>query len=281
MSDETPDVAALFPERVGDTLRAARAKAGMDLSDIATKTRVPLRHLTAIESGDYASLPGVTYCVGFTKAYARCVGEDENLLADRIRGELGQQVQPDRYEPVLLDDDGTGPVPTRRLAWTAVGILGLLLIGYLVLRNDWSGTSFSRDGATAVTETAAPKADVSPTTAATPANPNGQVVLTAKAPVWMRVYDVNRKRLFEKEMLAGERYVVPFDANGPQVWTGHADFLAVTVGGKEVAPLGPPNKTVKDIGISASALAARPAPVALPTALTGAVVPATPGAPRP
>jgi cytoskeleton protein RodZ len=36
----------------------------------------------------------------------------------------------------------------------------------------------------------------------------------------------------------------------------------VTVGGREVAPLGPPEKTIKDVGISAVALAARP-PVAV------------------
>ena len=48
---EAPD-AALFPERVGDRLRSARVKGGLDLSDVATKTRVPLRHLQSIEMGD-------------------------------------------------------------------------------------------------------------------------------------------------------------------------------------------------------------------------------------
>ncbi len=261
MSEHTTEEAALFPERVGDTLRAARTKAGLDLSDIATKTRVPLRHLTAIENGDYGSLPGITYCVGFTKAYARCVGEDEVVLSERIREELGQQAPQDRYEPVLLDDDGTGPVPTRNLAWTAAGVAALLLIGYLALRNDWSDAGLSGNKAPPVAQTSGETAAAPGMPAAAPANTTGEVVLTAKAPVWLRVYDSSRKRLFEKEMVAGERYVVPADATGPQIWTGHADFLTVTVGGKEVAPLGPPDKTVKDIGISAAALAARPAPV--------------------
>ena len=72
--------------------------------------------------------------------------------------------------------------------------------------------------------------------------------------------------LLEKEMAAGERFLVPADANNPQIRTGRADLILVTVGGKEVAALGPAEKTVKDVGISAAALAARPPAVPVPTA---------------
>ena len=81
---------ALFPKRAGDLLLEARIKAGLDLADIATKTRVPVRHLEAIEAGDYSGLPSTTYCVGFVKAYARAVGADEHGLAVMVRSELGE-----------------------------------------------------------------------------------------------------------------------------------------------------------------------------------------------
>jgi hypothetical protein len=103
-------------------------------------------------------------------------------------------------------------------------------------------------------------------------------VLTAKNNVWLRVYDANDKVLFEKEMPAGERYIVPKDANKPMIRTGRADLIGVTVDGKEVPTLGPAERTVKDVVISAEGLAARsPAPSAVTAAtapVSGAPVPA-------
>jgi cytoskeletal protein RodZ len=77
-------------DRVGDRLRAARLAAGLALSDIADKTRVPLRHLEAIESNDFSTLPSFTYATGFVRAFARVVGEDEVALIRDLRVELGR-----------------------------------------------------------------------------------------------------------------------------------------------------------------------------------------------
>src|SRR3546814_16023732 len=93
-----------------------------------------------------------------------------------------------------------------------------------------------------------------------PAPPAGNVVLTATDTVWLRIYDGNDKRLFEKEMAAGETYTVPADAQNPQILTGRPQALRVTIGGQEVAPLGPADRTITDVGIRAAALNARPAP---------------------
>src|SRR3546814_11154552 len=57
-------------------------------------------------------------------------------------------------------------------------------------------------------------------------------------------------------------YTVPADAQNPQILAGRPQALRVTIGGKEVAPLGPADRTITDVGISAAALNARPAPAA-------------------
>ena len=90
-------------------------------------------------------------------------------------------------------------------------------------------------------------------------------MLTATAPVWLRVYDKANKVLLQKEMAVGETFTVPADADTPMVRTGRADALKVTIDGREIPPLGPPEKTVRDVVLTAAALAARPAPVAPPT----------------
>jgi cytoskeleton protein RodZ len=272
MSDETAD-GQLFPERVGDRLRAARLAAGLDLSDVASKTRIPLRHLTAIESGDYAALPSPTYAVGFVKSFAKVVGADDKELANSLKVEMGQQPPEDRYEPSFIEEGIRGPVPSRTLAITAA-LIGLALVSaYFIWFSPWGMERAPETIAEAPVE---PEQEVVPaqsSTPATPAQPTGEVVLTATENVWLRIYDANDKVLLEKEMPAGERYIVPADANNPMIRTGKADRITVTVGGKQVAALGPAERTVKDVGISATALAARtvdPAPTNGNSAATAA-----------
>jgi cytoskeleton protein RodZ len=251
-----PEV-ALFPERVGDRLRVARTKAGLDLSDIATRTRVPLRHLQAIESGDYSELPSTTYCVGFVKSYARAVELDEAEMASDLRSELGQSRADAVYDSPGYEDADPVRMPSKLLAWTAAGLALLIAGGYGL----WRTQSQSPDTLTPITAEA-PKGAPAVVPGAAPAvaplaNPTGQVALTATSPVWVRIYDASDKVLFEKEMAQGERFDVPATANNPQIRTGGAERIAVTVDGKPVPALGPAERTVKNVGISATALAAR------------------------
>ena len=264
----------LFPQSVGERLRVMREAAGLDLNDVGTKTRIPLRHLEAIERGDYASLPSQTYALGFTRSYARAVGADDVPLIAQLRLDLG------REDPMARGDMPYEPadparVPGRLLAWTAAALALVLAIGYWT----WRSNTWGPDAVTPVlTET-----PTTPPVVATNATPSpepvmapvrGEVVLTATAPVWLRVYDASKTKLFEKEMTVGERYAVPANANNPMILTGRPDGLKVTVGGREVAPLGTAEKSIKDVGISAAALAARPPVAVTPTA--GAPTPPVP-----
>lgn len=265
---------ALIVERVGDKLRAARTSVGLDLSDVATKTRIPQRHLEAIESGDYSALPSITYAVGFVKAYARTVGADEVELAKCLRAELGQDSE-SRY--AQLDDDIADParVPPRWLAWGAAIIVVLIAAGYGVWR---SGALESRPSAIA---TQAPEPANSITIATPQPKPvAGPVVLTAKDEVWFRIYDKNDKVLFEGVKKKGEAYQVPADADTPMIRTGRADQIAVTVGGQAVPALGPAEATVKDVVLTGPALVARPAPSGAPQSATTAT-PSSAAAARP
>jgi cytoskeleton protein RodZ len=290
--DNQDAATVLFPERVGDRLRAARLAAGIDLSDVATKTRVPLRHLQAIEGGDYGALPGSTYCVGFVKAFARVVGVDEESATSDLRSELRDLNLDQRAERIEYQVADATRLPSKTLAWVAAAVALLVLVGFGVWRNNLVSDPDP------VTEIAAPPTDdatveavgdddlapsaatvsPSPQTVPPPVNTTGQVVLTATSPVWMRVYDAADKVLFEKEMAAGERYTVPSDANNPQIRTGRAELISVTVDGKAVPALGPAQRTVKNVGISAAALAARTPPATMTPNLSApaAVVPVRP-----
>jgi cytoskeleton protein RodZ len=257
----------LFPQSVGERLRVLREAAGLDLNDVGTKTRIPLRHLEAIERGDYAALPSPTYALGFTRSYARAVGADDAPLITQLREDLGRE---DPMAQGHLPYEPTDPsrVPGRLLAWTAAALALAFAIGYWTWRSNYWGP----DAVTPVPSEAPAAPPVVATTAppqapaAVPASATGEVVLTATAPVWLRIYDDSKTKLFEKEMAVGERYTVPADAKNPMILTGRPDGLKVTVGGRDVAPLGTAEKSIKDVGISAAALAARPPVVVAPAA---------------
>jgi len=251
------DGGTLFPRSVGERLLAARVKAGLDLNDIATRTRVPMRHLVAIERGDYASLPSSTYALGFARAYARAIGIDATDLTRDMRAELGR-APPDNGDAAPYEPVDPARLPSRLLAWTTAAIFLIVIIGYASWRSGWfDEAAVPTDVLTQpVAEAPADPSPVAPPAAAPSAT--AQVLLTATAPVWVRIYDRADKVLFEKEMATGESWPVPPDADTPMIRTGKAQALRVTIDGREVAPLGRPDRTVRDVVISAAVLAARP-----------------------
>lgn len=257
MSDALTDAPMLALDRVGDRLRAARLAAGLNLSDIAEKTRVPLRHLDAIESNDFSTLPSFTYATGFVRAFARIVGEDEVVLIRDLRVELGR----DQDSWTAASGDNVADparIPPKWLAWTAALIMLAFIGGYGL----WRSTLFDPQAAEAEQAPVAPRpaAPVRPLAAPTAAPlSTGPVLLVAIEDVWVRIYDKTNKVLFQGILKKGESYPVPPDANGPMIRTGRADQIAVTIGGVSVPALGPANKTLSNVPVSAAALAARPA----------------------
>ena len=82
--------------------------------------------------------------------------------------------------------------------------------------------------------------------------------------VWVKFYDASGKQLMQKEMAKGERYTVPADAQGPQVWTGRPYALGITVGGKPVPKLSEADEIVRDVPVTPEALLARGKPTGQP-----------------
>jgi len=266
---------SLFPRDAGERLRAARQAQGLSLADIAARTRVPIRHLEAIESGDYSEMPTPTYAIGFAKAYARAVGEDEVTIARDVRGKTAAiSAERQNYQPYELDDPKR--VPPRGLAVTAAVIGVIVLIAALV----WLGSNwFSAPSEETAVEQPVPPPQAPPSAPVPVINNGGQVVLTALDRVWVRVHDGSGKTLYEATMNAGDTYAVPADASHPMVTVGRPDKLKVTVDGKDLPPLGSGAKPMKDVPVDAASLAARANP--LPAASTPVAVPSPVTTPSP
>ena len=249
-------------QNVGEKLKTERERRGLSVEDIALRTRIPMRHLEAIEKSEYQKLPGSTYAIGFTRTYARAMEMDDAKIGADLRLELtqsgigGYQATTPNYEPT-----DPSSVPSRILAWTAAAV-GVAIIGaFLIWRGYFmNGDLPSVDAPTEVVVDAEQTAAPTPAPTAAPVNASGEVTLTAKDVVWIKIYDESRKRLFESEMKAGDKYIVPKDAINPMIVTGRPQMLTVSIDGKEVAPLGTSERTIADVGVSAAKLAARGAP---------------------
>ena len=269
---------------VGDRLRVAREARGQTLQELALQTRIPIRHLEHIERGEWDSLPAATYSVGFARSYAQSVGLDPSEIGGEVRQQLG--LSRSATGPVTAQYEPADParVPPRSVALITAALAILAVIGFLI----WKSSSVDDptpepqivDAPAAPPVTAPAQRPVTP--AAAPAS--GPVVLTAIEDVWMRVEEAGGgAALYQGTLKAGERYEIPAGAQAPQLRTGRAQSLRVTVGETVMPQLGPPDRTVSRVSLRAADLIARmqgatAPPAAAPGAASAPALPAPGGA---
>ncbi|MFC4254478.1 DUF4115 domain-containing protein [Altererythrobacter xixiisoli] len=268
MSDHTQDNEPAGTAGIGARLKAAREAQGLSMQQLAEETRIPQRHLEAMEDDRFIALPGRTYALGFARTYAKLVELDPEQVAEEVRIQLNRNAPPEPVRSPAFEPGDPTRVPSRGLLWLvvlAVVVALGLAIAFLPSLFAPAGELPSLLADQEQTETATPAAGATPAAAATAA-PTGPVVFTAlEADVWVKFYDGQGTQLMQKQMAKGETYTVPADAQGPQLWTGRPDALSITVGGRAVPKLSDTQRIMRDIPITPQALLARgqatPAPV--------------------
>ena len=185
MDSETPKLDETVPRPIGARLAAARIARGLDLVEIARDTRVPLRHLAAIEADDHDSLPALPYAIGFVKAFARAVGIDAEMAGARFRGETSKAAHVP-VAPAMMPIDERR-LPSRGLVTASIAALVVVIAAIAA----WSAGAF--DAAppppvviTPASSVTAPSGVGTATSATTPggaAVADGSVVNSANAPL--------------------------------------------------------------------------------------------------
>ncbi len=80
--------------RIGEVLKQARARAGLDIRTVEERTKIRVKYLRALEDEEWDALPSPAYARGFLRTYAQLLGLDGEALADAFR----RQVEPGRSE---------------------------------------------------------------------------------------------------------------------------------------------------------------------------------------
>ncbi len=70
---------------IGATLREARMRARIDVSEIEAQTKIRAKYLRALENEEWDLLPGPTFVKSFLKTYAQALGLDDKALVEEYR----------------------------------------------------------------------------------------------------------------------------------------------------------------------------------------------------
>jgi cytoskeleton protein RodZ len=123
-----------MPE-IGETLREARMRRRIDMTEVESATKIRAKYLRALESEEWDLLPGPTFVKTFLRTYAEYLGLDARMLVEEYR---------QRYErPSDLAPFPAGLQRTRRRHRAVIGpglvlLLGVAaLIGSLYLLGTW------------------------------------------------------------------------------------------------------------------------------------------------
>ncbi len=256
----------------GARLREARLAAGLGIEEIAARTRVSRRHLEAIEEDRFSQLASRTYAVGFSRAYARALGLNEESIAKSVREELARQeeLHPRPQFGENFEPGDPARVPSSSLAWMAGGGAILLFALIFVFWRSFLSPAGSmpdpveeRPGA--IGAPAGP--EIRKTAPKGSAKPKGVVRLTAlEQGVWIKVSDMAGDQLFQKELALNESYTVPAQARGAVLTTARPDVLRVSIGSRVLGPLRREQSVLRDVSLEPASLLADPAAAPAPAA---------------
>ncbi len=181
---------------IGATLREARMRARIDVSEIEAQTKIRAKYLRALENEEWNLLPGPTFVRSFLRTYAQALGLDDKALVDEYRRVYERPVDFDYQPPVIAGAPrqrqrvrGSTPPRGYLIAVGGIGLLILLLVvGLIVQKKGGSNTGTNSAGATRSTSSHHRRPASSRTRASRATQPAGTLVAVSihpTAPVWV------------------------------------------------------------------------------------------------
>lgn len=252
MTDFEEDGAETFVS-TGERLKLAREAKGLSLDDVASQTRIPIRHLQAIEREDWDALPAPTYAIGFARNYANAVGLDGAAVGLELRERLGGTLRRSAPTPEYLEPADPSRMPPSWLILGAIVFAVLLIAGYFFWFSSYRSETVPELEVPAETPQATPVQPATP-----PSGASGPVTLTSTGEVWLRITDgPGGPVLYSGSLNAGQAYNVPAAAARPLIRTSRPQLLRASVGGRDLGLLAPEERAISDVSLLPADLAAR------------------------
>jgi transcriptional regulator with XRE-family HTH domain len=218
---------------IGATLREARNRRKIGLSEVEAAIKVRVRYLQAIENEEWDALPGGAYTRGFIRTYAAYLGLDGDRLAEDYRRSTappGGERPPKRIEPVPTGMRSDGSRLSGRLLIAAVC---LLLVAAVVGMALAGGDGNSPSPSLPAKEGDSGHSGQSKVDAPAP-QPGVAMRLAATAEVWVCLLDAEEQPLVDGQILEEGAEAGPFRADGYEIALGNGS-VTMFVDGKEAA----------------------------------------------
>jgi len=125
---------------IGETLRDARMRARIDVSEIEAKTKIRAKYLRALENEEWGLLPGPTFVKSFLRTYAQALGLDGKALVEEYRlsherpseAALEPIVSSPQHGRSRATGGGRAPGGPSRGYLAIIGVVGLVIVLLIV-----------------------------------------------------------------------------------------------------------------------------------------------------
>jgi cytoskeletal protein RodZ len=131
---------------IGSTLREARMRARIDMTEVEARTKIRAKYLRAIENEEWDLLPGPVYVKSFLRTYGDYLGLDSRLLVEEYKRRYERPDHDPRPVSALSRDRERAAKGPLLPSWAVVGGVLVAVVAALV----WLG-SLGNNGKTTPT----------------------------------------------------------------------------------------------------------------------------------
>ena len=225
----------------GQKLKAEREKRSITLDQISLNTKIGTRMLQALEEDKFNQLPGGIFNKGFVRAYARCVGIDEDQAVNDYLQAAGEAPPPRTEEEIAAAAETPLPkrsvfaAPTesssgsRELPW---GLFAALLLVIALALSVWTHQHEAAPVSTPVARTS-PAGNVSPPSASAKPEIKTEPAASAVEPAIHAAAQPSAEKPAEKKTAKSSETVSGVSTAPPPAPGGQAGQFAVLVQGRE------------------------------------------------
>ncbi len=216
---------------IGATLREARNRRKVDLSEVEAATRIRIRYLRAIESEDWDVLPGDVYVRSFIRTYSSYLGLDGERLADDYRRSVaaapaGADAAAAIRRPAAPRSQARGRVVAAAVVVALIG----LIVGIGLFTGDEEDPAVTVDREPSGVVEADEPVEAPPPVQAR--QPGLSLELAATAEVWVCVLDGGGEPLVDGQILTEGAKEGPFRSGSFTVSFGNGE-VSMRIDGKE------------------------------------------------
>jgi cytoskeleton protein RodZ len=147
---------------IGTTLREARMRAKIDITEVESATKIRAKYLGALENEEWDLLPGPTYVKSFLRTYAEYLGLDVTLLLEEYKRQHERPSDLDQLPITPNMEARRKPARPPRVprGWIAAAVIVALLVLFAIIgtrSNDTTPTTAQTTTTTSKEQRAARK----------------------------------------------------------------------------------------------------------------------------